>query len=230
VFSFVFLSIKLRSQGVLRCHSLSECQLSQTTSVHFGYNSGVPRTEKDRKLGYSARLLVLAATLSFGLFMPCHAQGVKTSRTFKSASVKDIQVVQVNLGNEADGSGDEPLKALSAALAQNSRSRFFRVTWDCIVGSLSATVTALYDRRRKTISYYCWGGHNMGGNPAEIDYAHYLYTGVTDNRICQASLFLRIQAPYPNAVRSAPTYFNSGTAGSYYDALLTFGCHRRKLP
>ena len=68
----------------------------------------------------------------------------------------------------------------------------------------------------------------MGGNPAEVVYAHYLYTGVTDNIIHQASGLA--PGPFPDAIRHAPTYRGSGTPGGYYDNLLTYGCHRRKLP
>lgn len=160
----------------------------------------------------SARLLTLTAGLLFCLSLSCKARSV-----------------QINLGNEAGGNGDEPLKALAAALTQVN-SRYIRITWDCDALSLSSTITALYDRHRKTIRYCCSGGHSMGGHPAQTVYAHYLYTRVTDQIIRKASVFLRTAAPYPNAVQAAPTYAEAGTPGSYYDALLTFGGHRKKLP
>lgn len=150
------------------------------------------------------------------------------------------QVVQVDIGNEAGGLGYEPLDSLSGSLARYPGSRFFRVTWVLIVGSLSSTITALYDRRGRTVRYYCCGGHNAAGNPADIIYAHYLYTGVTEQVIRQASAFEQSRdqgtaskygrGPYPDAVRQSATYPKAGTAGCYYDVLLTFGSHRRKLP
>ena len=165
----------------------------------------------------TARLLAFTSGLSICIFEACHAQPLP-------------QTVQINLGNEAGGFGDEPLKALASAATQNVKSKFIRMNWECNAFSLSSSVTALYDRHRKTLNYYYSSGHSMGGKPTETVYAHYLYIGVTDNLIRQAALFLRVPGPYPDAVRTAPTYAKSGTPGSYCDALLTFGCHRKKLP
>ena len=180
-----------------------------------------------------AYLVALAAGVAFCL--PCQARGMKPDARAKSA-----QVVQVDLGNEAGGWGYEPLDFLSGSLAHHPQSRFFRVTWNLIVGSLSSTITALYDKRRRIVRYYCCGGHNAAGNPADIIHAHYLYTGVTEQVLRQACAFEQSRdqgtasrygrGPHPDAVREAPTYPKAGTAGSYFDALLTFGSHRRKLP
>lgn len=187
------------------------------------------------KLLKVACLFALAAGSPFPLCFPCHAGSTKPD-----VRAKDVQVVQVDLGNEAGGWGYEPLDFLAGSLAHHPKTRFFRVTWVLIVGSLSSTITALYDRRGRTVRYYCCGGHNAAGNPADIIYAHYLFTGVSEQIIRQASVFEQSReqgkasrygrGPYPDAVRQSPTYSEAGTAGNYYDSLLTFGSHRRKLP
>lgn len=182
-----------------------------------------------------ACLFALAAGSPFSLCFPCYARGMKPDVRAEGA-----QVVQVDLGNEAGGWGYEPLDFLAGSLAHHPRSRFFRVTWVLIAGSLSSTITAFYDRRGRTVRYYCCGGHNAAGNPADIIHAYYLFTGVSEQIIRQACAFERSRdqgtasrygrGPYPDAVRQSPTYSKAGTAGNYYDALLTFGGHRRKLP
>jgi len=187
------------------------------------------------KLLKATHLFALAGVPLLWLCSPCHARGTKPDVRAKGA-----QVVQVDLGNEAGGWGYEPLDFLAGSLAHHPRSHLFRVTWVLIVGSLSSTITALYDRRGKTVRYYCCGGHNAAGDPADIVYAHYLYTGVTEQVIRQASAFEQSReqgtasrygrGPYPDAIRKSPKYPKAGTAGNYYDALLTFGSHRRKLP
>ena len=214
------------------------------------YRKALPESvagkRKAMKLSTAAYLLVLAAELLSGLCSPCHAQRISPSKrtALVKAATEDVRAtsvrgVQIDLGNEAGGLGFEPLDFLSGALARHPRSRFFRVTWNVIVGSLSSTITALYDRRRETVRYYCCGGHNAAGNRADVIYAHYLYTGVTEQVIRQATEFERSRdqgtaskygrGPYPDAVRRAPTYAGAGTPGNYYDALLIFGCYRRKL-
>ena len=194
-------------------------------------------TEKILNFITNSYLVVLTATLSFWLCMPCNAHDAEVNRTKTSA--RDVQVVQIVMGNVVSGWGYEPLQALSKALISNAKSRFLRVTWNCDVFSLSSSITALYDRHLKTINYYCSGGHNMGGNPSEVVYAHYLYTNVTEKIVTQASISLKcrdqgivfsIHRPYPDAFRKAPTYYGSGSPGGYYDELLAFGCQRQKLP
>ena len=194
-------------------------------------------TEKTLNFITNSYLVVLTATLSFWLCMPCNAHDAEVNRTKTSA--RDLQVVQIVLGNVVGDWGYEPLQALSKALVSNAKSRFLRVTWNCDGLSLSSSITALYDRHLKTIFYYCSGGHNMGGNPSEVVYAHYLYTGVTEEIVTQASVSLKCRdqgtvspppRPYPDAFRKAPTYYGSGSPGGYYDELLAFGCQRQKLP
>lgn len=179
-------------------------------------------------------ITILLSILLFWLGMPCNAEGkLPNKKTSIGTSTKDMPVVRIFLGNEAGGWGYEPLQALSAAIVHNAKPRYFRVTWYYNEGSLSSAITALYDRHRKTIQYYCTGGHTIGGNPAEVVYAHYSYLGVTDKMIHQASGFSRgsfSRGSFPDAIQEAPTYEGAGALGGYYDNLLTFGCHRRKLP
>lgn len=189
----------------------------------------------------SLHYFVLAVGASICLGTACLAHGGRRSATprLKNTAPDANQIVQIDLGNEAGGWGYEPLDWLSGSLARHPKSRFFRATWDDIAGSMSSIITVLYDRHGKTLRYYCFGGHNAGGNPKDIVYAHYLYTGVTEPLVRQATEFAKCreqgvrskygQGPYPDAIRTAPTYATVGTPGAYCDSLLTFGCHREKL-
>lgn len=176
---------------------------------------------------------ILIVGLTLWLYLPCHARSASQSQSQSKRAA--LPILQMDLGNEAGGLGYEPLEALSSAIVRHPSTRFLQITWADIVGSLSATITVLYDRHHKTIKYYCYGGHNAAGNPADRVYGHYLYTGATEARIRQAADYNKpgssfSPVPYPNAVKNAPTFRTAGTEGSYYDSLLLFGCHRIKLP
>ena len=145
-----------------------------------------------------------------------------------SKSLEASKIITLDSGNVPGDVPDSPLQDLSSALRLHPRSRFFRLNWAFIVGSESADVTALYDRRKKTVGYHCIGGHNAAGNPAQIVYAHYLYSDVTDSKIRLASR--HPGGPFPNAIQQAPVYAMAGTAAMFFDDLLIVGCHRRKLP
>ena len=100
----------------------------------------VKKENEDMKLSKAAYLFAVAAGLAFSLCSLCHARdkrpGVRT---------RNAQVVQVDLGNAAGGWGYEPLDFLSGALTHHPDAHFFRVTWSLIIGSLSSTITVLYD-------------------------------------------------------------------------------------
>jgi hypothetical protein len=189
---------------------------------------------------------VLIAGLMFWLCLPCHARSADRNKTqSKRAQNKEMKAaapltLQIDLGNEAGGYGYEPLEALSSAIDAHPGIRFIQINWVEIVGSLSTTMTTVYDRHHRTIKYYCYGGHNAAGDPSDRVYAHYLYTGAVETVIRQAAEYEKNRdqgtksrygrGPYPDAIKQAPAFRNAGTPGSYYDSLLLFGCHRIKLP
>lgn len=189
---------------------------------------------------------ILIAGLTFWLCLPCLARSADRDKTqSKRAQNKEAKAaapltLQIVLDNEAGGYGYEPLEALSLAIDRHSGIRFIRITWAEIVGSLSTTMTAVYDRHHRTIKYYCYGGHNAAGDPSDHIYAHYLYTGAAETLVRQAAEYEKNRdqgtrprygrVPYPDAIKNAPTFRGMGTPGSYYDSLLLFGCHRIKMP
>ncbi len=145
---------------------------------------------------------------------------------------KQSEAVSIDIGNMVDG-GDQPFWALSDAAARNPNAKQVRVTWDYIVGSLSSQYTALYDRQAHTVKYYGFGGHNMGGNPAQTVHDHCLYTNVTEQSLRNASKWEKdtcfrrvpkILPPYPNALALV------GHEQGGFDSLPVFGCHWHNLP
>ena len=181
------------------------------------------------KINMCIRLMVAGSVLLCwqGFFGASRAAEPR-ARVAAGKSVKASEIVANDMGNVPGDFPDAPLQNLYSIIRFHPRSRFFRLNWAFIIGSESADVTAIYDRRKKTVGYYCVGGHNAAGNPAQIVYAHYLYSDVTDTRIRLASN--HPVGPFPNAIQQAPVYAMAGTAAVFFDDLLIVGCHRRKLP
>jgi len=121
-------------------------------------------------------------------------------------SISAQSIVQINAGDIQGESADEAMQKLVAALHQYPEARLFRVNWTLAIGGWGSVATALYDRRKQRVQFYCTGGEQFGVSLHE----HYLYTGVTDSILSRVAEKFTITA--------------GGSSDGFFDELPLFGC------
>lgn len=132
----------------------------------------------------------------------------------KTAAQKQVfsqSVVQLRV-DDFSHHFNAPIKQLAAAVYQNQKARFFRVSWEATWFGWGSSQTALYDRRMKTVKFFSSGGEQAGS----MIHEHYLFTGVTD-------IVLQRQA---RDLSKYGDYMDNGTSEAFFDELPKYGCVR----
>lgn len=128
----------------------------------------------------------------------------------KSKSEEQIEFTKVNVTELW-----EPLCKLAVALTQDHKANRFRLAWWLGFGSSNTSATVLYNRKDRTLIYYCHGWDATDKPPKIKD--HYLYVGVTDNILDRLAKSMYLDPR------------GSSTSAAGFDQLPKYGCKRYKL-
>ena len=133
---------------------------------------------------------------------------------------KDKQTQQDAVQIKCDGNIGQfpiaPIEELLSSLRQHPHENLFRVSWYESAGSWNSNGTALFDKRKQTVTFFCVGGQNLAGNPAVAIHEHYLFT-----RVCPKEF---VEAVHKDKTDRS---FGGDPWDADFDQLPKLGCGRR---
>lgn len=159
-----------------------------------------------------SRLLCQSQSMKYFLALGCL---MLTQNGSFAKSQSNERTIQVYVGTLLGA--NQPYEALVSALLRDKKSQLFRISWDSNASNSRNGMTALYNRRRRTLKYYSVDHSLIDDEIGKYRHTreHTLYRGVIDS-ILQRLAFKN---------RKATQSDNS----SFFAQLPQFGCQKRRL-